>query len=70
MQMPGVLAGFDGSAPNARALEWAAGEARIRGVPLTVCNVWARPDPSAVTPITPNPRGERACSSTLRAPLP
>ena len=43
MREPGVLAGFDGSAASARALEWAAQEARIRAVPLTVCHAWAVP---------------------------
>jgi nucleotide-binding universal stress UspA family protein len=42
---PGVVACFDGSAASARALEWAAAEARIRRAPLTVCHAWEAPDP-------------------------
>ncbi|TQM69756.1 nucleotide-binding universal stress UspA family protein [Actinomadura hallensis] len=36
----GVLAGYDGSRGSARALDWAADEARMRGVPLTVLHTW------------------------------
>ena len=36
---PGVVAGFDGSASSVRALEWAAAEAAMRQVSLTVCHV-------------------------------
>jgi nucleotide-binding universal stress UspA family protein len=35
-----VLVGFDGSAPSERALRWAAEEARLRRLPLTVCHAW------------------------------
>lgn len=45
---PGVVIGFDGSAASMRALEWAAGEAGLRRVPLTVCHV--REDAAAVDP--------------------
>jgi len=46
---PGVVVGFDGSAASSRAVEWAVREARIRGVPLTVCHAWEVP----VHPVTP-----------------
>ncbi|WP_396451187.1 universal stress protein [Actinomadura sp.] len=36
----GVVAGYDGSQNGMRALDWAAGEARARGLPLTVIHVW------------------------------
>lgn len=36
----GVVAGFDGSVSSERALEWAAKEAALRGVRLTVCLAW------------------------------
>jgi len=36
----GVLAGYDGSRGSVRALDWAADEARMRGVPLTVLHTW------------------------------
>lgn len=49
MAGPGVVVGFDGSAASARAVEWAVGEARIRGVPLTVCHAWDVP----ALPLTP-----------------
>jgi nucleotide-binding universal stress UspA family protein len=37
--MPGILVGIDGSAHSQRALEWAAKEAALRHVPLTVLTV-------------------------------
>jgi nucleotide-binding universal stress UspA family protein len=39
MKMPGIIVGIDGSAHSRRALEWAAREAAIRRVPLTVLTV-------------------------------
>lgn len=36
----GVLAGYDGSRGSVRALDWAADEARMRDVPLTVLHAW------------------------------
>ncbi|NKZ08051.1 universal stress protein [Actinomadura latina] len=36
----GVVVGYDGSENGVRALDWAAGEARIRGVPLTVVHAY------------------------------
>ncbi|MGI5202448.1 universal stress protein [Spirillospora sp. CA-108201] len=36
----GVVVGYDGSTGGVRALEWAADEARTRGLPLTVLHVW------------------------------
>ena len=36
----GVLVGYDGSEGSDLALDWAAEEAVLRGVPLTVCHVW------------------------------
>jgi nucleotide-binding universal stress UspA family protein len=40
-----VLVGFDGSAASERALRWAADEARLRRLPLTVCHAWHWPYP-------------------------
>jgi nucleotide-binding universal stress UspA family protein len=40
-----VLVGFDGSAASERALRWAAEEARLRRMPLTVCHAWHWPYP-------------------------
>jgi nucleotide-binding universal stress UspA family protein len=37
--MSGIVVGIDGSAHSARALEWAAREAALRQVPLTVVTV-------------------------------
>jgi len=37
--MSGILVGIDGSGHSGRALEWAAREAAIRNVPLTVLTV-------------------------------
>ncbi|MFC4913885.1 universal stress protein [Actinomadura gamaensis] len=34
----GVVVGYDGSAQSEIAVRWAAAEARLRGVPLTVCH--------------------------------
>ncbi|MFA1542690.1 universal stress protein [Actinomadura monticuli] len=36
----GVVAGYDGSQNGVQALDWAAGEARVRGLPLTVMHAW------------------------------
>lgn len=35
-----VIAGYDGSADSIDALDWAIGEAQLRGVQLTVCHAW------------------------------
>jgi nucleotide-binding universal stress UspA family protein len=40
-----VLVGVDGSAAGERALRWAAEEARLRRMPLTVCHAWHWPYP-------------------------
>ena len=46
-----IIAGYDGSVCAAEALDWAVGEARLRGLPLTVCHAWtpgyAAPEPDA-----------------------
>jgi nucleotide-binding universal stress UspA family protein len=42
----GIVAGYDGSPASQEALDWAAGEARLRGLALTVCHVWGRAVPS------------------------
>ncbi|GII03290.1 universal stress protein [Planobispora takensis] len=39
----GVVVGVDESARGGTALEWAAAEAAVRGVALTVCHAWRRP---------------------------
>ena len=36
----GVVVGYDGSHNSIRALDWAADEARTRGLPLTVVHAW------------------------------
>src|SRR5690606_1374851 len=36
----GVVVGHDGSRNGIRALDWAAREARARGLPLTVVHAW------------------------------
>jgi nucleotide-binding universal stress UspA family protein len=51
---PGVVAGFDGSAASVRALDWAAAEATMRQVPLTVCHV--REDPTTMRSDGTGPR--------------
>ena len=40
----GVLVGYDGSEGSTRALDWAAEDARRRGLPLTMLHSW---DPRA-----------------------
>ncbi|HET7246085.1 MAG TPA: universal stress protein, partial [Streptosporangiaceae bacterium] len=37
----GIVAGYDGSPGSQQALDWAAWEARARGLVLTVCHVQA-----------------------------
>jgi nucleotide-binding universal stress UspA family protein len=61
----GVVACFDGSAASARALEWAATEARIRRVPLTVCHAWQAPDPSSALPPAVNEPARQAAKRIL-----
>lgn len=39
-QITGVVVGYDGSEEGIRALDWAADEARARGLPLTVVHAW------------------------------
>jgi nucleotide-binding universal stress UspA family protein len=39
-QITGVVVGYDGSTGGVQALEWAADEARTRGLSLTVLHVW------------------------------
>lgn len=41
--MAGIVVGIDGSANAQRALEWAADEARLRGVPLRTVLAWDVP---------------------------
>jgi nucleotide-binding universal stress UspA family protein len=36
----GVVVGYDGSENGVHALDWAAEEARVRGLPLTVIHAW------------------------------
>ncbi|MGI5452083.1 universal stress protein [Streptomyces sp. CA-249302] len=47
-----VVAGLDGSAESRAAVEWAAREAQLRGLPLTIVHVWEPvPDPIAQAPL-------------------
>jgi len=41
----GIVAGYDGSTASQEALDWAAREARMHGLVLTVCHVWGRAVP-------------------------
>lgn len=41
--MKGIVVGIDGSEGAKHALEWAAGEAKLRGAPLTVLLAWQWP---------------------------
>jgi nucleotide-binding universal stress UspA family protein len=41
--MNGIVVGVDGSEGASHALEWAAAEARLRGVPLAVLLAWQWP---------------------------
>ncbi|MGK3938295.1 universal stress protein [Streptomyces caeruleatus] len=47
-----VVAGLDGSSESRAAVEWAAREAKLRGLPLKVVHVWEPvPDPMAQAPL-------------------
>jgi nucleotide-binding universal stress UspA family protein len=65
MPEPGVVTCFDGSAASARALEWAATEAKMRRVPLTVCHAWQTPDPSGALPPAVNESARQAAKGIL-----
>lgn len=43
--MSDVVVGYDGTGESERALRWAAEEARLRRVPLTICHAWRWPYP-------------------------
>lgn len=43
--MSHVVVGYDGTSESEKALRWAAQEARLRRLPLTVCHVWRWPFP-------------------------
>ncbi|MGE5292050.1 MAG: universal stress protein [Micromonosporaceae bacterium] len=65
MPGPGVVAGFDGSAASARALEWAVCEAKIRGLPLTVCHAWEIPLSDRDVPPAATESARHAAKRTL-----
>lgn len=47
-----VVAGLDGSPESHAAVEWAAREAELRGLPLKIVHVWEpAPDPLAQAPL-------------------
>ncbi|MEV4230387.1 universal stress protein [Streptomyces bobili] len=47
-----VVAGIDGSSESRAAAEWAAREAKLRGLPLTLVHVWQPvPEPMAQAPL-------------------
>ncbi|ULR48970.1 universal stress protein [Streptomyces deccanensis] len=49
---PTVTVGLDGSSESRAAAEWAAREARLRGLPLRLVNVWEpAPTPMALAPL-------------------
>jgi nucleotide-binding universal stress UspA family protein len=66
----GILAGYDGSPGSEHALNWAAREARSRGIVLTVCHTWAAgfaalPGEAAVVGLAQQ-GGERVIADGLR----
>ena len=44
-----IVVGFDGSPDSVHALDWALGEAGLRGAPVAVCHAWHRPHPGGET---------------------
>ncbi|MFF7969850.1 universal stress protein [Streptomyces sp. NPDC007905] len=61
-----VTAGLDGSPESRAAVEWAAREARLRGLPLKIVHVWESvPEPGAQAPL---PGEESAKDVQLRHP--
>jgi nucleotide-binding universal stress UspA family protein len=66
----GILVGYDGSPGSERALRWAARQARVAKMVLTVCQVWGpgfpvRPDEGAVLEFA-RQSGERVVAEGLR----
>lgn len=47
--MGGIVVGVDGSPGAARAVEWAAGEAKLRGTGLTLVHAWHIPGAVTMT---------------------
>src|ERR1700730_13655168 len=45
MESRHILVGHDGSPAGEQALRWAVGEARLRGLPLTIYHAWHWPYP-------------------------
>ncbi|WP_405443274.1 universal stress protein [Streptomyces avidinii] len=69
-----VTVGFDGSRESLAAVDWAAGEAVRRAVPLRLLQVWSKgdgPRTRLVVPATAEGWGERALGTAeATAPTP
>lgn len=50
-----IVVGVDGSDRSIEALEWAAEEARVRGIPLEVATTWTYPIGTLLVPVGPEP---------------
>jgi nucleotide-binding universal stress UspA family protein len=74
-QRPRIVVGIDGSNDANVALDWAAGEAVLRGVDLWVVHVWSLPHPDSPTallavglpPMVSEEDGERHARDLLEA---
>ena len=68
-----IVVGIDGSDTSMRALDWAAAEARLRNVRLTVLHAWRPPFASELTTLASTPAAEaetiRSAEVTLRSAL-
>ena len=64
---PEIIAGYDGSPGSVETLDWAVMEARLRGVPVTVCHAWT--PGSEGTPTETAPGDDAGAGVVAAAPV-
>jgi nucleotide-binding universal stress UspA family protein len=61
-----IVVGFDGSPDSADAVDWAVGEALLRGAPLAVCHAWVPAYPEKNVPDPLREHAEQVLASGVR----